>query len=344
MEPLTVVGGTDVTSIARSEVFWIETLSRHHDVLTRQRCFASEVRIGRGYDNDVILDDPHVAANHLCIRRGADGRLVAQDQGSRGGLRVGDSDEPVRRILIDGHTLLRIGSTLLRIRTADHIVEPERPLASNHGFWPHALALVAAVSGLTLLNLWWEDYEEPQISRYVTRLLLLLSVGMAWTTLWAVLSRIFGGAMRYGRHLAIGFGGLLALSLYESAAQAGAYAFSAGAFLRYTYVGSWLLFGTACLLHLMAISHRHPVLKTISIALLMALAIGGQTLSQGEMRRMMGASSVVRHLEPPSFRLKAPVPTEQFFASSARLRASLDRARTTEPPVGGGSADSDSDD
>lgn len=345
MEPLTVVGGTGAPSIARSEVFWIETLSRHHDVLSRQRCLASELRIGRGYDNDVILDDPHVAANHLSIRRGPDGRLVVEDLGSRGGLYISKAQEPVRRAVIDGHTLLRIGSTLLRVRTSDHVVEPERPLTGNQGLWPQALALVATVSGLTLLNLWWEDFDEPQVSHYATRLLLLLTVGMVWTTMWAVVSRVFGGAMRYGRHLAIAFGGLLALSLYESATQAGAYALANGTFLRYTYVGSWLLFGGACLLHLFAISPRHPVLKSASVVLMVALAIGGETLSQGDMRRMMGASSVARHLEPPAFRLKSPSSTGQFFADNARLQVPLDKARTQEqPPIGPDGFDSDNDD
>ncbi len=335
MEPLTVVGGTGVPSIARSEVFWIETLSRHHDVLSRQRCFGSEIRIGRGYDNDVIIDDPHVAANHLSIRRGADGRVVVEDLGSRGGLYVGRSPEPVRRATIDGHTLLRIGSTLLRVRTIDHVVEPERPVIGNQGLWPQALVLVAAVSGLTLLNLWWEDFDEPQLSHYATRLLLLLAVGAIWTTVWAVLSRIFGGAMRYGRHLAIAFAGLLALSVYESATQTCAYAFAAGTVLRYSYVGSWLVFGATCLLHLLAISPRHPALKSIGVALMVTLAIGGETLSQGDMRRMMGPTSVARRLEPPALRLTSPVSTDQFFADDARLQAPLDRARTKEPPPAG---------
>ena len=345
MEPLTIVGGTQTASAARSEVFWIETLSRHHEVITRQRCFVTEIHIGRGYDNDVIVDDPHVAANHLIVRRGADGRLRVDDRGSLSGFFVGSATQAVRSAPIDGHTLLRVGSTLLRIRTPEHIVEPEQPLHNHRDLWPQASILVVCVGLVTLLDLWCDDIDEPQVSRYATRLLLLLAIGMIWTTLWAVLSRIFGGIMQYGRHLAVAFGGLLVLSFYDSATQFGAYGLAAGTILRYTYIGSWLIFGAVCLLHLLTISPRHPVLKSAGVAALLALAIGAQSLSQGDLRRVMGSSSVARHLEPPGLRITAAASMDHFFEASGRLRSPLERARTQEaPPVSADGFDSDGDD
>ena len=68
------------------QVIWVEILSRHHDVLERHRCTGPEIRIGRGYDNDVVLDDPYVAPRHLRVFRGATGTLVAEDAGSANGL------------------------------------------------------------------------------------------------------------------------------------------------------------------------------------------------------------------------------------------------------------------
>ena len=44
-----------------------QILSRHRDVVARQRCEGAEIRIGRAYDNDVIVDDPYVAPRHLRI-------------------------------------------------------------------------------------------------------------------------------------------------------------------------------------------------------------------------------------------------------------------------------------
>src|SRR6202035_999762 len=50
-------------------MIWIEILSRHRDIAARFRIPGPEARIGRGYDNDVILDDPYVAAQHLRVFR-----------------------------------------------------------------------------------------------------------------------------------------------------------------------------------------------------------------------------------------------------------------------------------
>ena len=63
-------------------MIWVEILSRHRDIAARFRIAAPEARIGRGYDNDVIIDDPYVAAQHLRVFRDEAGQLVAEDLGS----------------------------------------------------------------------------------------------------------------------------------------------------------------------------------------------------------------------------------------------------------------------
>jgi pSer/pThr/pTyr-binding forkhead associated (FHA) protein len=45
----------------------IETLARNGDVLQRSRVAALPIRLGRGYDNDFIIDDDYVAASHARI-------------------------------------------------------------------------------------------------------------------------------------------------------------------------------------------------------------------------------------------------------------------------------------
>ncbi len=76
---------------------WIEVLSRHGDVGSRQRFTSTPITIGRAYDNDVVLDDPHVAAHHLRIVRSDAGVLTAEDLGSRNGLYLGRGRESAAR-------------------------------------------------------------------------------------------------------------------------------------------------------------------------------------------------------------------------------------------------------
>ena len=57
-------------------MIWVEVLSRQHDVISRHRIAdvaeGASIRIGRAYDNDVVIDDAYVAPHHLQLSRDAD--------------------------------------------------------------------------------------------------------------------------------------------------------------------------------------------------------------------------------------------------------------------------------
>ena len=101
------------------DIIWVEILSRHGEVLARHRCSGPEVRIGRGYSNDVIVDDAHVAALHLRIIRDERGILVAESLAGADRLFAGSERVAFERIFLDGDRPIRIGQTHLRIRDAN---------------------------------------------------------------------------------------------------------------------------------------------------------------------------------------------------------------------------------
>jgi pSer/pThr/pTyr-binding forkhead associated (FHA) protein len=132
----------------------IEVLSRHRDVVARYRSDASAMTVGRAYDNDVVVDDPTVAAHHLRILRDEGGALIAEDLGSANGLFEGDSDKRSARLVLDGDRPIRIGRTYLRVREASYAVPPERRLATPMRVLPTVLWLAATLLGLELASLW----------------------------------------------------------------------------------------------------------------------------------------------------------------------------------------------
>ena len=119
-------------------MIWVEVLSRHRDIAARFRIAAPEARIGRGYDNDVIIDDPYVAAQHLRVFRDEAGQLVAEDLGSTNGTFLDGGRNRVARIVIDGKHPIRIGQTYLRVREIHHEVERERVAAPQRRTLPIA--------------------------------------------------------------------------------------------------------------------------------------------------------------------------------------------------------------
>lgn len=320
------------------EVIWIEVLSRQRDVVARQRVNGDALSIGRAYDNDLVLDDPHVAAHHLRLLREADGGWVAEDLHSINGLRVDGARRA--RVPLDGTTIVVAGHTGLRLRTSAQAVPAEVPLARGGvPHWAVALACLAGVFVLALLELWLGETGEPKLIRYLTPLLTLAVLVAIWVSGWSVLSRVFHGHARFGLHLLIVGAGLLAYSLYEQAAELGAFALSWTALARGVYVGAWLLFAAVCYAHLRVLGPARLPLKAACVLALAALGITMQSLKQSDWRANYGQPETLQRLEPPSLRIVAAREPGTFFAEAESLKVSLDRARSEAPAGGDASTD-----
>jgi len=321
---------------------WIEVLAGHGEVASRQRIEAGEARVGRAFDNDVVVDDPHVAPHHLRIARDESGALQAEDLGSVNGLHVAESDARMATVALDGQRILRVGRTLLRVRAPEFAVPPERKAVPVARTWPMIAVLSGVVIGLSLLTLWLNETREMQPSRYFLPVLGVVLVVLVWTTGWTVLSRIFTGIAHFDRHLLIALGGLLAFFLFDELSDYGAFAFSSRGLADYAYVGNWILFAALCFVHLRAMGPRRVAVKGGAVAALAVAAIAAQTLSRSDDSSLVGQQSYLEGLKPPMLRLKRAQSLDGFFGETQRLKDALDKARL-EPPTSRGWFDTDPD-
>ena len=322
---------------------WIEVLSRlHHDVAARHKFSDVPITIGRAYDNDVVVDDPHVAAHHLRITRGENGNLIAEDLGSINGLYVDRARKRTKEVTLDAGHELSIGATVVRVRTATHEVPAEQPMLRGLPYWPSAVLCIAGVFALAALDLWLSETNEPKAIRYFTPLLILTAAIFVWTTVWSVLTRVFIGRPRFGLHFLIVAAGLLGYSVYSQLAEMGAFAWSWTALANSSYVVAWLFLGGIVFAHLLVVNRARLPMKVIVAVILVAAGIAMQTLKQSEYRSTYGQPALLGRLEPPALRLVSPQPEQAFFTDSEALRAKLDKARTEEPS-GGGPASEDDD-
>lgn len=317
-------------------MIWVEILSRHRDVAARFRVVGDEAHIGRGYDNDVIIDDPYVAARHVHVFRDEAGRLVAEDAGSKNGMFADRDSARKARIVIDPERPIRIGHTHVRIREQAHAVPLERVAGMRTQTWPAvviAAGLGVSMLGIEALHAWLLQTGEPRVSTYLTSLLFITALALIWVSAWTILSRIFSGQARFLQNLLIGLAGFLAVSLQRELAQFAAFAFTWPAVITYEYAVQWCIVAVACFFHLREAGRSHLVLKGAAVATLLVLAITVQTVLQSETVSDAGQQVTVRRLLPPALRL-APVRAENdFFAEIERLKAGLDRdrARAREP-------------
>ena len=311
-------------------MIWVEVLSRHRDVAARFRVAGDEAHIGRGYDNDVVIDDPYVAARHVHVFRDEAGRLVAEDAGSKNGMFIDRDGARKARIVIDPERPIRIGHTHVRIRDAAHAVPLERVVGVRTQAWPAiviAAGLGVSVLGVEALRAWLLQTGEPRVSTYLTSLLFVTGLALIWVSVWTILSRIFSGQARFLQNLLIGLSGFLAVSLQRELAQFAAFAFTWPAVITYEYPVQWCIVAVACFFHLREAGRSHLVLKGAAVATLLVLAITVQTVLQSETVSDAGQQTTVRRLLPPALRL-APVRTESdFFVEIEHLKAGLDRDR-----------------
>lgn len=310
------------------EVIWVEILRNRSTLVARHRFTGGSVRVGRGYGNDLVLDDPHVAPEHIRIRRDPSGVLVAEDLGSHNGMFAGDERQRVQRMVLDGTGLVRIGTTYLRVRSSLFPVAPEEPLVSRRPIWP-----VAMVLGLALMALWLvlsrlNETTQPQAYDYAVPVLFIALIALAWTGLWALLSHVFSGQARFLAHLVVGLSGLLAYTVLSNGADLAEFSLSWQLPAAGRSIGLWIVLGVVGFVHLRVIGPGRLVLKAGGVAALAATAIVIQLLTLTHLDTPQWSS---RRLFPPYLRL-APAQTEDaYFAKVQRLKGELDEDRRKPP-------------
>jgi len=317
-------------------MIWVEILSRHRDIASRFRFPGPEVSIGRGYDNDVIVDDPYVAARHLRVFRDEEGRLIAEDLGSTNGTFLDGSNKRLPRILVDGQQPIRIGQTFLRFREPGHEVEPERVAPERWGILPAmaAVALGVAVLGLEVLSVWFAQVAEPRALNYLTPILWACIAILVWVGMWALLSRIFSGRSHFFRNLLIALSGAFAVSFYGELAKYLAFAWTFSSPSTYEYIAIWIVVAVVCFLHLREIGHTRLWLKGAVVAALLVVAVSVQALQRSEALSDSGRQITLHILMPPSLRAVPYRSEADFFGAVENLKTTLDgdRAQTRPAP------------
>jgi pSer/pThr/pTyr-binding forkhead associated (FHA) protein len=315
--------------------WFIETLARNGEVLHRQLVAALPIRIGRGYDNDIIVDDAYLAPHHAQVDAGGGGELVLRDLGTRNG--VIHKDRRVQAVALDGDTVVRLGHTSLRVRAAAHPVAGELLDRTMHR-WEGALpglcgaALTGAVS---LFVMWLADTQSFELVRYLQALAYGVGAGLLWAGIWAFANRLFGRQARLGRHLFIFGCGLAALAAFRLASSAFGYAFSVEAVTRFgSHVAIALVAGMVYF-HLATVRPQRTR-RFAFICVALAMLGSGLVLIGNEQRSgRLGDELYMSVLMPPSMRVSRDHSVDEFMGQVGAMKARLDLERVRKDEAEG---------
>ncbi len=310
--------------------YFIETLARNGDVLHRHRIDTLPIRLGRGYDNDFILDDAYAAPCHAIIEADDAGQLVMRDLGTVNG--VIHRGKRSASVAVGGDTVIRLGHTNLRVRGADFPVPAEQLDRTLHA-WEGAMPGVAGmlmICVFSLFTMWLSDTQSFQLIRYLQALAYGVAAGLVWSGAWAVANRLFGRHARLGRHLFIFGCGVMSLTLYKVVSSSMAYAFSLDALTRYGSHMAILIVAGVVAFHLGTVKpYQRRRLVTVGLAL--AMLGSGLTLISNEQRRGRLADDLyMTALLPPAMRVSPDHSVDEFMDKVGGLKAGLDQERTSK--------------
>lgn len=302
----------------------VEQLHRDGSVLARWRVHGPRFTMGRALDNDLVLDDAHAAPHHAELQVQNERSAVLHDLGSVNGISH-QGGKPLADIRIAGPQTLRVGASLLRVRSAAWALAPELPLDKSRP-WLWALLTLGAALLHGVWELWLTDRQadSPQYLYGGAGLLGLLGL---WSAAYALYGRLATGVDRFFSHLLIACCGYLGIAAIENALPALAFALGWLWPMQVQNYAIGLALALTVRSHLRLADPRHWRSMRWALALVTLVGISVPLAQQWITSRELTPIHTMDHLGHPAMRLAPAQPIGGFLDEVERLQTQADSAR-----------------
>jgi hypothetical protein len=308
-------------------------LGRHGEVLARHAVWRWPSRIGRGYEMDVILDDPFVAAAHVEIRDTPEGRFAIDDLRSLNGMRVLPSSETRTSAEIGPEDIVRIGHTQFRIRPRFYAVAGERRIRQGAAYRGAVMFTIAAA--IVVATLVWDAFlttsHRDEKALTAVSVFTVVAAGAMWIAIWSLVGRTAGRRANFAAHGFVACAGVLALQLWTTSTGYLAFGLDAGWLETLSVVGAASLFGYIVYRHLRLASRAKRRAHATVAACVAIVAFGGGSLLMNLMGAMdPAAQSHSYSLKAPFFLLVRGMSPADYLARSSDLKRTVDDLASRE--------------
>ncbi len=174
----------------------IEILDRFGKVKERHHVSEFPCKIGRDYNNNIIIDDPYISPAHITVNTSTESFTIADNNSTNGLFNLHPFTKQAL-INIKDNSRIRIGHTDIRFRFIDHPVkealqERSKPskisMLLTSGF---ILPIVWVIFALALiLNNYIEDTGRVTFQSLLSDAFPLLIFLVLWAMAWSVVSKI----------------------------------------------------------------------------------------------------------------------------------------------------------
>ncbi|HZI13928.1 MAG TPA: FHA domain-containing protein [Myxococcus sp.] len=314
------------------EVIFLEVLEGD-TVHARHRLERFPASVGRGYTNDVILDDPKVSPEHLRIERREDGALVLRDVGSHNGTYRVEPWAPLAELELKPDTRVAVGDTVLRFRGRGHPVADtlvaqapdaprERLVERPRAFSVALLALL----GTSLLEEYLTNYGRTDWGELLVALIVPLALILLWAGGWSVASRIARRQFHYRAHATIASLVLLGALVLPPLITLLSFSLALGSRLGWLHHVVFLaLMGWGLFWHLRYVTRWEPR-RLVRVLATVTLVFGAVTRADDLLgnESFSAALDFPRTLLPPALRVAPAKPVDAFFEDSEALQRKVD--------------------
>lgn len=302
--------------------------------------------LGRALDNDVVLDDPHMAAHHATLQPDSRGQLQLQVGDSINGITVGKAHHAAgaRVDLPPEGATLQLGGVKLRLRLPQEQLAPERALpALARARLVGPLGAGLALLLLALLDHWMSLDPGADTAAWLPLVVGLPVVLAGWCGVWALASKLFQHRFDFLGHLQIALPWLLAIEVLDLVLTPLAASLGWPLLWRVVAPLQLLLALLMLRLHLLQVL---PQSGRVVTTFLVAAALAGTAISLAITQRATDRFSRPAYMSTlplPALNLTRPVTAPQLVQELAPLAEQLavrvKQARDDEPPEGEHSSD-----
>jgi hypothetical protein len=327
-----------------SRIALLEVLDRDGHVKHYLPISGWPVSVGRSLDNDLVLDDAHVAPRHLRIDADETGAVFVEVGETLNGVRAGGRRLAAGERIAVGDRPLRLdaGDSHLSLRLAEHALTPELPLRTPGSLWQAMRVPMAAGLAVlaALLFSTWLDTDPDQITRaWGTVLVAALTAGATWCAGWSLVSKIFTRRSHFWWHVRVLLLGVLAIELAEAGTQLLAFSLSFPPASDFSFIATYAIGAAMLYFHILGVEPRRPERIRVVAA---SMFVAGTALAlwfNHQSRDQFGEELYMNHLFPPALRLARTTDTADFVRNLAPLQQRLDEKAKKRDAGGDGSLD-----
>lgn len=304
----------------------IQTGVKHGRVAEVTRSTGARLRIGRGFDNDVVLTDRHVAPRQVeFFRDGEHWRMRVLDRTNP--VFLNDRQVTEEAPLVRPEDTLTLGRTRLSIHATDQPVEKTHRLVLAHWLARDTLSPFVPIAALALLALldlvltWVEGSTTLSWTELAYGQLLAVVIVTVWAGLWAVAGRIVRHQHHFGLQLMAASCIMLLTSVLVLGAEYLAYPFhDAGISEAFGWGAAFVLLAVLFHLNLVIATNllRARAAALALSALLVAVLYGFSVFGESEEEEPLLLPTYSQTLAPPPLSSIGAGRADTYFREVAR--------------------------